>query len=298
MVIIFNLSSFPFFHFSYLFGWWICYSLNYLRCRMIKKKRCVTIKILTLNVWSSWKKVRYDLNKVVLAVPIEKICWCFLPYQCNSEQGLREKMIVLEDTLLTWKRTELRVSPLSRRARAIQNLFQGSYVFSLCVWTVVFFCWHVILVSPFPSKHTCLLPSTALPAIPQALWSSHTATNIKHSPHTLIHTQSCVSSDSELSIILGWGLCELTSRLLLHEVWFRSWGHASIVCVMDILGTSNKYGFKENDVGEECGFCSQQELGVTSSFTACWLCDSGHFSVPQFSPSKSNIDNALRGLLG
>lgn len=237
-------------------------------------------------MWNSWKKVRHYLNKVVLAVLIEKICWCFLLYQCNSEQGLMEKMAVLENILLTWKRTELRVSPMSQRARAIQNSFQGSSVFSLCVWTVVFFCWQVILISPFPSKHTCLLPSTAPSAIPQALWTG-------------IHTQSHVSSDSELSLTLGWGLCKLSSKLLLHKVWFRSWEeNASIMYVMGILGTNNKYGFKEYDIGKACGFWSSQELGVTSRFSVCWLCDFGHFSVPRFSPFTNKLNDALRGLLG
>lgn len=50
---------------------------------------------------SSWEKMKYPLKKVVLVVPtVKKICWCFFLDHCDSEQGLRGKMIVLVNTLL------------------------------------------------------------------------------------------------------------------------------------------------------------------------------------------------------
>lgn len=54
------------------------------------------------------------------------------------------------------------------------------------------------------------------------------------------------------------------------------------MCVMDIVGTNHKYGFKEYDIGKECGLWSHEELGVTSILAECWLCDFGYFYVPHF----------------
>lgn len=97
--------SFPSFlpcpHPPYLFIWWMCGSLKCLRDRM-GKKRCATIKILILDVWSGWEKMRHYLKEVFLAVPtISKSCWCFFLYHFNSDQGLKDKVVTVVSTLLT-----------------------------------------------------------------------------------------------------------------------------------------------------------------------------------------------------
>lgn len=65
------------------------------------------------------------------------------------------------------------------------------------------------------------------------------------------------------------------------------------MCVMDILGTNHKYGFKEYDIGKECGLWSHEELGVTSMLTECWLCDFDIFMCLIFLMFKTRMSITL-----